>query len=109
VDGRVGSLRVLRRAGVDRHIPARVRTSGLGLRLTVATHRDHAMKMSITSQHVSIVESRRKAMQAATAPTRGLDQAGFRPKELWRLAITIRICPLKSTGIDCRRLPLGHR
>jgi hypothetical protein len=36
-------------------LPGRVR-SWLGLRLTMATHCDHATNMLITSQHVSIVE-----------------------------------------------------
>jgi hypothetical protein len=42
---------------VDRHCTTRPSASWLGLRLTMATHCDHATNMLITSQHVSIVES----------------------------------------------------
>ena len=41
--------------GSPLHYPAR-RGPRLGLCLTMATHYDHATNMSITSQHVSIVE-----------------------------------------------------
>jgi hypothetical protein len=45
-----------RKAGVDRTSLPGMRPSGLGLCLTVATHYNHAPNMSITSQHVPIVE-----------------------------------------------------
>jgi hypothetical protein len=41
--------------GSPHHYPV-VRPLGLGLCLTMATHCDHATNMSITSQHLSIVE-----------------------------------------------------
>jgi hypothetical protein len=44
--------------GSPHHYPG-MRPSGFGLCLTMATHCDHATNMSITSQHVSIVERRR--------------------------------------------------
>jgi hypothetical protein len=54
------SLRATLRAGVDRHITARVRAPGLGVCLTMATHYNHTTRTSITSKHVSIVERGRQ-------------------------------------------------
>jgi hypothetical protein len=72
---------------VDRHITARVCGLGLGLCLTMAIHSDHATNMLISSQHVSIVESRppqpylREVSGWLSPEDRG-DPATVRPRRL---------------------------
>jgi hypothetical protein len=80
------SLRATRRAGVDRHT-TRVRSSGLGVCLTMATHYNHTTRTSITSKHVSIVER----LVGRHSPTQmGVLGLASRP-EPWRPTDTLRV------------------